>query len=110
MAGNIHSAVNNNYVGYIGAKVFGKQKIRGFSPYVLSTVYADDTLLVTVGPSHGDTDNSLEMEITVYDSRVPAKVIQLQRSVLEKRPEVWSDSNVNWDFERSSWISLGKRV
>ena len=91
-----------------GAKVLGstKQTIK-----VSSTIRGDDTLLVTADRAADDTGRNLDIEITAYDARVPAKLIQVQRAVVEaKRPDVWSSSNIVWNFQRTSWLSLGDGV
>ena len=62
--------------------------------------YADDTLLVTAGGK----------DIKIYEARVPGKLIQVQRFVMEKRPDTWSRSYIEWGVRASSWLSLGDGI
>lgn len=87
-----------------GVKVVGQQEIK------ISSIHGDDSLLVTVSQTGDDTGRSLDIEVTAYDARVPATLIQVQVFAGEKRPVVWSSSKVHWDVLGSSWLSVGDGV
>ena len=92
-----------------GAKL-EKQQIRPFSPYA-GLINTDDSLLVT---AEERSDISLllsTIQITVYDARVPAKLVKLQRSIEDVRNPFVFGTLENWDlYSGSSWLSLGDGV
>jgi uncharacterized secreted protein with C-terminal beta-propeller domain len=92
-----------------GAKVLGELQISGFSSYIQS-INADDTLLVAVGQEADADGRILGVQVTLFDATNPAKPIQLQRTVVEQEPDVWSSSSVQWDFKSFRWLSLGDGV
>jgi hypothetical protein len=86
-----------------GVKVLSsKQQIK-----VLSAIHIDDSLLVTSSPANFLNDG--QNEIIVYDARVPATLVQVQRYVVNNDISFGS-SSANWDFYTSSWLSNGDGV
>ena len=84
-----------------GAKVLSsKQQIQVTYP-----IHIDGTLMVTISPysSLGGQD-----EIIVYDTRVPATLVQVQRYVVNTNLLV--GSRADWEFYRSRWLSLDDGV
>jgi hypothetical protein len=92
-----------------GAKILGELQISGFSSY-LHSINANDTLLVAVGQEADANGRILGVQITLFDATNASNPIQLQRSVVEQDPSVFSSSSVQWDFKSFRWLSLGDAV
>jgi len=87
-------------------KLLGELKVTGFSSY-LHSINADNTLLVGVGQEADENGNILGLQISLFDATNPAAPTLLSRLVVEQDDNVWSSSNVQWDFKSFRYLRLG---
>lgn len=84
----------------------GELEISGFSSYIHS-INADDTLLVAVGQETDDNGRVLGVQISLFDATSPSNPTLLHRSVVEQETDVWSSSQVSWDYKAFRYLTLG---
>lgn len=91
------------------AKQLGELEISGFSSYI-DSINANNTLLVAVGQEADETGQILGVQITLFDATNATNPVLLHRFTIEEDPDIWSSSDVAWDFKAFRWLPLGVEV
>lgn len=76
----------------------------------MHSINDDDTLLVGVGQEADANGRVLGVQISLFDASNPSDPTLVDRLVVEQETDVWSSSNVQWDYKAFRYLPLGPEV